>query len=171
MVVDENKKINFENQEAHSNETSSVGNVEVAAERGVGQIPEMVDEAAVRSRIEKQEALQAASSTTATTTPAPPPKDEVFRSDSFKIIEGILDEDLGYIYEDLPPYIQKSFKEKELATAGEIEMLLQKAKVNFRKIVKLIVGWLRIIPGINKFYLEQEAKIKADKILLELHKK
>jgi len=27
------------------------------------------------------------------------------------------------------------------------------------------LDWLKILPGVNKFFLEQEAKIKTDKIL------
>ena len=50
-------------------------------------------------------------------------------------------------------------------TASKIAQLLEAAKVKTRKIFDLIVKWLRIIPGINRFFLEQEAKIKADKIL------
>jgi hypothetical protein len=30
--------------------------------------------------------------------------------------------------------------------------------------LKLIREWLLIIPGVNKYFLEQEAKIKTDKI-------
>ena len=33
------------------------------------------------------------------------------------------------------------------------------------KIIDVIKKWLSIIPGINKFFLEQEAKIKTDKIM------
>jgi hypothetical protein len=31
--------------------------------------------------------------------------------------------------------------------------------------VDVIKRWLSIIPGINKFFLEQDAKIKAEKII------
>lgn len=166
MELDEMNK-NFEQGNAQAPEKKSLGNVEVAPEKGVGQIPKVADENATRARIEKNEQLNAASSGNASTAIL----DENYRSDSYKVIEGILEEDLGFIYEELPPYMQKDFKEKADIAALEIEKLLQKAKVNIRKVVKIIIQWLRIIPGINKFYLEQEAKIKADKILIELHKK
>lgn len=60
---------------------------------------------------------------------------------------------------------QAKFKQAGEETAGKISILLQTAKVQVKKIVELIVAWLRIIPGVNSYYLEQEAKIKADKIL------
>jgi hypothetical protein len=37
--------------------------------------------------------------------------------------------------------------------------------VSTKKIFVLIRAWLKIIPGVNRFFLEQEAKIKTDKIL------
>jgi len=45
-----------------------------------------------------------------------------------------------------------------------ISMSVRTAKFSFRKALGLIRDWLRIIPGVNRFFLEQEAKIKADKI-------
>jgi len=38
-------------------------------------------------------------------------------------------------------------------------------KIKARKVLHLIRDWLKIIPGINKYFLEQEAKIKTDKII------
>ena len=34
-----------------------------------------------------------------------------------------------------------------------------------RKVLKLIKGWLKMIPGVSRFFLEQEAAIKAQKIM------
>ena len=42
---------------------------------------------------------------------------------------------------------------------------MQQTKIQVKKIFILIISWLKIIPGVNKFFLEQEAKIKADRIL------
>ena len=38
-------------------------------------------------------------------------------------------------------------------------------KVKVRDVVHLIREWLLVIPGVNAFFLEQEAKIKTDRIL------
>jgi hypothetical protein len=40
-----------------------------------------------------------------------------------------------------------------------------------KKILALIRDWLKLIPGVNRFFLEQEAKIKTDKILLAAEEK
>ena len=80
-------------------------------------------------------------------------------------IENILSQGLDDIYEKLPPEKQLEFKKKGEEIALKISLLLQKTKVKVKNIIKLIKSWLKIIPGINKFFLEQEAKIKTDKIL------
>ncbi len=93
--------------------------------------------------------------------PAPP----IIKSPTQQQVENILADDLEKIYADLPRVIQEEFKVKGEITAFKITLLLQKAKVKIREVIKLIREWLKTIPGINKFFLEQEAKIKADKII------
>ncbi|MCD4706040.1 hypothetical protein K8R61_03085, partial [bacterium] len=80
-------------------------------------------------------------------------------------IENILSQGMENIYDGLSPEKQSEFKKKGEETALKISLLLQKTKVKVKNIIKLIKDWLKIIPGINKFFLEQEAKIKADKLL------
>ena len=80
-------------------------------------------------------------------------------------IESILSQGIENIYDGLSPEKQWEFKKKGEETALKISLLLQKTKVKVKNIIKLIKDWLKIIPGINKFFLEQEAKIKADKLL------
>lgn len=92
--------------------------------------------------------------------PPRPPKSETLVK-----IEKILEEDLSEIYFKMPPEKQKEFKEKGEKTASKIEKLIEKGKAVAKKILKLITDWLRLIPGVNKFFLEQEAKIKTDKIV------
>ncbi|OGF24461.1 hypothetical protein A3H09_00900 [Candidatus Falkowbacteria bacterium RIFCSPLOWO2_12_FULL_45_13] len=82
-----------------------------------------------------------------------------------KQIEKILASGLEEIYLSLTPEKQRQFKKVGEETASKINQLLSKAKVNLGAIVRLIRKWLSLIPGINKFFLEQEAKIKADEIV------
>jgi exonuclease VII small subunit len=82
-----------------------------------------------------------------------------------KEIEKILEEGLSEIYLDLPPAKQREFRILGEKTAREINLLLEKAKLKIRKIIELIRRWLLIVPGVNKFFLEQEVKIRADKII------
>ncbi|PJA45233.1 hypothetical protein CO174_04370 [Candidatus Uhrbacteria bacterium CG_4_9_14_3_um_filter_50_9] len=83
-----------------------------------------------------------------------------------KEIESILQEDLTDLYLAMPPEKQQAFKEKGEETTGKIRKIVSSAKVNTKKVFNLIKDWLKLIPGVNKFFLEQEAKIKTDKILL-----
>ena len=89
----------------------------------------------------------------------------------FKKIEGILEEDLGDVYFNLSREKQEEFKAKGEETTLKIINLLAKPKIKIKRIIALIRDWLRIIPGINVFFLEQEVKIKADKIIDEASKK
>ncbi len=80
-------------------------------------------------------------------------------------IENIMGEDLTDAFLKLSPEKQQQFKEKGEETASKIRQLVESAKVNTKKIFDLIRKWMKMIPGINRFFLEQEAKIKTDKIL------
>jgi hypothetical protein len=80
-------------------------------------------------------------------------------------VESILEEDLTDMYLSLSPADQQAFKQKGEETLSKIRMLLNQTKVNAKKIFQLIREWLKMIPGVNRFFLEQEAKIKTDKIL------
>jgi len=87
------------------------------------------------------------------------------KTETFKQIEDILSEGLEQTYKDLPDELKKEFRDKGEETASKIEVLISQAKVVVHKIVDLIKGWLSIIPKMNKFFLEQETKIKTERIL------
>lgn len=82
-----------------------------------------------------------------------------------KNVEEVLASGLDDAYQQLDPPTREKFRVAGEETAGKISVLLLSSKVQVKKIVDLIVAWLRIIPGVNQFFLEQEAKIKADTIL------
>lgn len=80
-------------------------------------------------------------------------------------VEEILSHDLGSMYATLTPQQQLVFKREGEQVASRLRVMLEQAKVHARSILDLIRRWLKLIPGVNKFFLEQEAKIKADKVL------
>jgi hypothetical protein len=82
-----------------------------------------------------------------------------------KQIEIILEEDLEEVYLKMPEHKQKEFRMAGEKTVMEINAMLDSAKINIKKIIELIRKWLSIIPGVNRFFVEQEAKIKTDEIL------
>lgn len=125
---------------------------------------EMVAEAAPElSPEEKQkeeELLEKAEELAPVVQPEPPqPKDPVLTD-----LEGILAEDLGEIYNNLPEDKKPLFKQKGEEVAGAVKQMIDSGKVRVKNILKLIKEWLQLIPGVNKFFLEQEAKIKTDNI-------
>jgi len=80
-------------------------------------------------------------------------------------VENIMQQGLEDAYKEMTAVQQQEFKIKGEKTALEIRNLLNGGKVKLKKIINLIFEWLRLLPGVNKFFLEQEAKIKADKII------
>ena len=85
-------------------------------------------------------------------------------------IEKVMEENVGDAYARLSPIAKQEFKLKGEATAIKIRELLAASHVKVKKVLRLILDWLKMLPGINKWFLEQEAKIKTDKII-QLHKR
>lgn len=94
------------------------------------------------------------------------------KDDLTQEIESILEKGLEDAYQEMTPVQQQEFKIKGEETAKKIRDLIQAGKAKVKKIFELIFEWLKALPGVNKFYIEQEAKIKADKVAkLEQQKK
>ena len=89
-----------------------------------------------------------------------PVKDEVIIK-----IEKIMEESLNDSYQRLSPVAKQEFKLKGEQTATQIRELLKGSHIKVKKILRLIFDWLRMLPGVNHFFLEQEAKIKTDRII------
>ncbi|MFZ2189657.1 MAG: hypothetical protein WA057_06330 [Candidatus Magasanikiibacteriota bacterium] len=89
-------------------------------------------------------------------------------------IEKIMEEGLGDAYKELTPIQKQEFKIKGEEVAWEIRNMVKQAHVKVKTIFRLLLEWLKMLPGINRFFLEQEAKIKTDKIInmheIEKHK-
>ncbi|MFZ4632417.1 MAG: hypothetical protein ACOYL8_04435 [Patescibacteria group bacterium] len=80
-------------------------------------------------------------------------------------IDNILSDGLNEVFLKMNPAEQVVFKKTGEETVTKINQLLLETKVRVNKIIDLIRKWLGLIPRVNKFFLEQEVKIKADKIL------
>lgn len=126
----------------------------------------------VEQPAEYPEAQLAAPVEVPTVIPAPPtsrvaPLDAMpaQTSELVREVEHVLSEGLDGTYQQLDPATQARFKIVGEETATKISVLLSDVKDQTKKILQLIMAWLRIIPGVNQFFLEQEAKIKADKLL------
>ncbi len=86
------------------------------------------------------------------------------KSEFFLALENTLAEGVGDMYARMEPNLRAMFKQKGEEVARKIEAMVASGKARFKQILAWIKEWLRMIPGVNKFFLEQEAKIKADKI-------
>lgn len=82
-----------------------------------------------------------------------------------KQVENILSEDLQEAFLNLSPEQQLKFKAEGEKTASAIYQMLESAKIQVKKIVELISHWLKRLPGVNRYFIEQESKIKTDKII------
>lgn len=87
----------------------------------------------------------------------------------YQEVEKILESGLESIFLKLPPAKKREFKIQGEQAADQITRLLNSTTIKIfefsKKVFKLIFSWLKIIPGVNKFFIEQEAKIKADQLL------
>lgn len=91
------------------------------------------------------------------------------RDDLTSAVEKILEEDISEAYQKLSPIAKQEFKLKGEHTASTIRKMMTKGGLKVKKIFALILHWLKMLPGINRFFLEQEAKIKTDRIII-LHR-
>lgn len=87
------------------------------------------------------------------------------KSEELYVIERVLEEGLEDMYWQLPPHVKVKFKRRGEETAKKIERLVREVRLNIAKVLRLIRKWLTVIPHVNRFFLEQEAKIKTDKIV------
>lgn len=83
-------------------------------------------------------------------------------------VENILSGNLGDAYMRMEGSLRERFKQKGEEVARKIEAAVASGKARIKQIVLWIKEWLKMVPGVNRFFLEQEAKIKGDKILAML---
>jgi len=88
-----------------------------------------------------------------------------------KKIESVLEEGMKEIYISLPEEKKKEFKSKGESVARQINAILHATKKKIGEIISLIISWLKIIPGVSRFFVEQQAVLKAQKLLNNNNKK
>ncbi len=80
-------------------------------------------------------------------------------------VDKILEDGLGDFVEDMPAEARQRFLSKGQEVSGQIAGMVRGFRVEVRRVIQLIQDWLQTIPGVNRFFLEQEAKIKTDRIV------
>ncbi len=155
-MSDENEKLSIPQQEAeHFLETAEP----LPPEKGeVRPVPERHSS----TPTEKEDGSAPAISPLAQTLPRPVTQEKTeLRLD----IERVLEEDLSYMYSQLSSEQRKQFRDEGERLAGKLETMVASAKIKLRTVILMIREWLLLVPGINKFFVERAAKIKAEKIL------
>ncbi|MFH1426133.1 MAG: hypothetical protein ABIG66_01735 [Candidatus Kerfeldbacteria bacterium] len=80
-------------------------------------------------------------------------------------IEEVLSEGLAEVYASMTPQEQEQFRIAGEEAAGKIEVMVTQFKATARKVLDAIRLWLSTIPRVNKYFLEQETKLKTDDIM------
>ncbi len=99
------------------------------------------------------------------------PSAPAIKSPVVKEIETILAEDLDEVYRSMDPVTKEKFRVEGERVASKLSQLMTQVKIKTKAMLSLIRTWLRIIPGVNRYFLEQEAKIKTDRIIALAKKK
>ncbi len=95
----------------------------------------------------------------------------VEKSAERKEIEEAMSEGLAEVYQAMTPAQQAIFRQRGEEVATKIEVMMKTFSATAKKVVELIRDWLKTIPGVNKYFLEQESKLKTDTILKLQRKK
>ncbi|MSR85160.1 hypothetical protein EXS71_01845 [Candidatus Uhrbacteria bacterium] len=118
--------------------------------------PDGVSEVAADSSASPEQAEASAASAV----PVVVPKDDVTIE-----VEKILEQGLQQYFQTMPEPAQARFRQKGVEAADKIAGMVRSFHVTVKTVLRLIRDWLMTIPGVNKFFLEQEAKIKTDQII------
>lgn len=133
-------------------ETASERPAETEATATAAEVEQTVERAAA-----DQERVRTAPSPIA----APPPaKDPLLAS-----VERTLEAGLQDAYLAMTPPERLRFRTAGERAAARIGAMLAGGHLKFKLIWKLIRDWLKTLPGASRFFVEQEAKIKTDRII------
>ena len=80
--------------------------------------------------------------------PAAPAKDPIRAR-----VESVMEEDLKDTYLAMPENLRRRFKLQGEKVAVQVAEMIKKLKVQAEKVLSLIRDWLKLIPGVNKFFL------------------
>lgn len=86
--------------------------------------------------------------------------------DKYRVrVERALEQNLWDLYFALPQGAREKFKAEGEAAAAALRAAIERKNVKPNAVLHAVNRWLRTIPKVNPYFLEQEAKIKTDKIM------
>ncbi|MBT3230826.1 hypothetical protein HN358_03565 [Candidatus Uhrbacteria bacterium] len=119
----------------------------------------------VEKPVEKEKPQEVAETPAVSVTPEPPSQIPIKKEEILVDLEQILADDLTDIFLELPDARKLEFKQRGEEVAQKIREMVSTGKFKIGKALNWIREWLQMIPGVNKYFIDQEAKIKADKIV------
>ena len=129
-------------------------------DRGIEMAPERAPQPGAEVGVRESVTIQAP-----VQVPAAPTAPVHIQTATHREIEKVLEEDMVPLFLELNPEQRKQFREGGEVSATKIESLLRTGGDVIKAIVRVIREWLLLLPGVNRFFIEREAKIKAQKIL------
>ncbi len=139
---------------------------EVEPKPEIEKTPETVAEQPTRVEKAKQTEKPGAPAPAATAVVSP----GVANRDSVLIqVERELEDGLWDVYREMPDGLRVKFKTEGERVAQVVREGFATGKITARNIITMITDWLKMIPGVNKWFLRQQAKIKTD-ALIRMHK-
>ena len=121
-----------------------------------------------------EQAIEAEEAPTTTINPAAPigqaptvAAEPVTKDEITLEVERILEEGLGDYVPDMPEEARQRFLKKGGEVAAQLSIAVRTLNVQVAIVVELIKEWLMTIPGVNRYFIEQESKIKTD-LLVQL---
>ncbi|HTM69145.1 MAG TPA: hypothetical protein VL426_07720 [Candidatus Binatia bacterium] len=86
--------------------------------------------------------------------------------DKYRVkVERILEQNLWDMYFALPQGAREKFKAEGENAAAVLRGAIETKKVKPSQVLHAVHKWLKTIPKVNPYFLEQEAKIKTDQVM------
>lgn len=115
----------------------------------------------VRAEAAPAPAKETAPAAKAAAVPAMPEQKDKYRVR----VERVLEQNLWDLYFALPQGAREKFKAQGEAAAAALRTAIESKRVKPSQVLKPVLKWLKTIPKVNPYFLEQEAKIKTDQIM------
>lgn len=91
---------------------------------------------------------------------------ELPAKDKYRVrVERVLEQNLWELYLALPQASREAFKAKGEAAAAALRSAMESKSVRPAQVLAPVHRWLKTIPHVNPYFLEQEAKIKTDLVM------
>jgi hypothetical protein len=80
-------------------------------------------------------------------------------------LERLLEDNLVDLYLQMPKAQRQQFRAEGERVASQLRQMIETAKIKAKQVLEIIRNWLKSIPGVSRYFLEQESKIKTDRVI------